>query len=60
MTSRCLLCKMYLNVNLLLLQEHKIAPHPFLEFYKDGKIHFVAPLERCSEFYVPEYQGNKE
>lgn len=35
--------------------EHKIAPHPYLEYHKGNRIYFVAPLEESEKFYVPEY-----
>eukprot|EP00794_Sanderia_malayensis_P011806 gene11806-13029_t len=38
------------------VQENKISPHPYLEYYKDSKIYFTAPLEECEKFYVPEYE----
>lgn len=37
------------------LQEHGISPHPYMEFYKNDKTYFVAPLDKNEEFYVPEY-----
>ena len=27
-----------------------------MEFYKNGKIFFVAPLDKNKDFYVPEYE----
>lgn len=37
-----------------LLQEKRLCAHPFLEIYRDGQIHFMAPLARQDDFYVPE------
>lgn len=37
-----------------LLQEKRLCAHPFLEIYRDGQIHFMAPLARQGDFYVPE------
>lgn len=39
---------------ILLLQEKRLCAHPFLEIYRDGQIHFMAPLTRQDDFYVPE------
>lgn len=38
----------------LSLQQFKLCAHPFLEIYDGKTIHFMAPLSRQSEFYVPE------
>lgn len=37
------------------VKEHGISPHPYMEFYKNDKTYFVAPLDKNEEFYVPEY-----
>lgn len=37
-----------------LFQEKRLCAHPFLEIYRDGQIHFMAPLARQGDFYVPE------
>lgn len=37
-----------------LFQEKRLCAHPFLEIYRDGQIHFMAPLARQDHFYVPE------
>ncbi|XP_054639584.1 testis-expressed protein 264 [Dunckerocampus dactyliophorus] len=36
------------------IKERKLCAHPFLEIYKGGLIHFMAPLARQGDFYVPE------
>lgn len=35
-------------------QERRLCAHPFLEIYREGQIHFMAPLARQGDFYVPE------
>ncbi|ESN99758.1 hypothetical protein HELRODRAFT_113546 [Helobdella robusta] len=35
------------------VQEHKLKAFPYIEFYKSGKIHYYAPLEKNLDFYVP-------
>lgn len=37
-----------------LFQEKRLCAHPFLEIYRDGQIHFMVPLARQGDFYVPE------
>ncbi|KAI2659060.1 Testis-expressed protein 264 [Labeo rohita] len=34
--------------------ERKLCAHPFLEIYKGGMIHYMGPLARQGDFYVPE------
>ncbi|XP_077780903.1 testis-expressed protein 264 isoform X2 [Podarcis muralis] len=36
------------------IKERKLCAHPRLEIYKGNKIHFVCPLARQGDFYVPE------
>lgn len=36
------------------LQERRLCAHPFLEIYQEGRIHFMSPLARQGDFYVPE------
>ncbi|XP_026130977.1 LOW QUALITY PROTEIN: testis-expressed protein 264-like [Carassius auratus] len=36
------------------IKERKLCAHPFLEIYKGGMIHYMAPLARQGDFYVPE------
>uniref|UniRef100_A0A674N5G3 Testis expressed 264, ER-phagy receptor n=2 Tax=Takifugu rubripes TaxID=31033 RepID=A0A674N5G3_TAKRU len=36
------------------IKEKRLCAHPFLEIYRDGQIHFMAPLARQGDFYVPE------
>ena len=43
-------------VHFPIFQEHGISPHPYIEFYKNDKIYFVAPLDKNKDFYVPEYE----
>lgn len=31
-----------------------MCAHPFLEIYKAGVIHYMSPLARQGDFYVPE------
>ncbi|XP_019751275.1 testis-expressed sequence 264 protein-like [Hippocampus comes] len=35
-------------------QDRKLCAHPFLEIYSNDVIHFMAPLARQGDFYVPE------
>lgn len=35
-------------------QVNKLCAHPYLEIYQGYKIHFMAPLAKQDEFYVPE------
>ncbi|XP_076860887.1 testis-expressed protein 264 homolog [Brachyhypopomus gauderio] len=36
------------------IKERKLCAHPFLEIYKDQQIHYMGPLARQGDFYVPE------
>uniref|UniRef100_A0A8C2BUV7 Testis expressed 264, ER-phagy receptor n=1 Tax=Cyprinus carpio TaxID=7962 RepID=A0A8C2BUV7_CYPCA len=36
------------------IKERKLCAHPFLEIYKGGMIHYMGPLARQGDFYVPE------
>ncbi|ESP02518.1 hypothetical protein LOTGIDRAFT_84765, partial [Lottia gigantea] len=36
------------------VQDHKLCAHPYLEIYDGKTMHFMAPLARQDEFYVPE------
>lgn len=36
------------------IKERRLCAHPFLEIYTKDKIHFMAPLARQADFYVPE------
>ncbi|XP_043108008.1 testis-expressed protein 264 homolog [Puntigrus tetrazona] len=36
------------------IKERKLCAHPFLEIYKGGMIHYMSPLARQGDFYVPE------
>ncbi|XP_077430136.1 testis-expressed protein 264 [Vanacampus margaritifer] len=36
------------------IKDRKLCAHPFLEIYSDRLIHFMAPLARQGDFYVPE------
>ncbi|XP_068568278.1 testis-expressed protein 264 homolog [Cebidichthys violaceus] len=36
------------------IKERRLCAHPFLEIYREGLIHFMAPLARQGDFYVPE------
>uniref|UniRef100_A0A3P9JM06 Testis expressed 264, ER-phagy receptor n=1 Tax=Oryzias latipes TaxID=8090 RepID=A0A3P9JM06_ORYLA len=37
-------------------KERNLWAHPFLEIYKNGQIHFMVPLDRQGDFYVPEFR----
>uniref|UniRef100_A0A8C1QUY9 Uncharacterized protein n=1 Tax=Cyprinus carpio TaxID=7962 RepID=A0A8C1QUY9_CYPCA len=37
-----------------LSRERKLCAHPFLEIYRGGMIHYMSPLARQGDFYVPE------
>ncbi|XP_051957287.1 LOW QUALITY PROTEIN: testis-expressed protein 264 homolog [Xyrauchen texanus] len=36
------------------IKERKLCAHPFLEIFREGMIHYMAPLARQGDFYVPE------
>ncbi|XP_075893425.1 testis-expressed protein 264 [Nelusetta ayraudi] len=36
------------------IKERRLCAHPFLEIYREGRIHFMGPLARQGDFYVPE------
>lgn len=36
------------------IKERKLCAHPFIEIYQGNMIHFMGPLARQSDFYVPE------
>lgn len=36
------------------IKERKLCAHPFIEIYRDGQIHYMGPLARQGDFYVPE------
>ncbi|XP_073682391.1 testis-expressed protein 264 homolog [Garra rufa] len=36
------------------IKERKLCAHPFLEIYREGMIHYMGPLARQGDFYVPE------
>lgn len=36
------------------IKERKLCAHPFLEIYRGGTIHYMSPLARQGDFYVPE------
>ncbi|KAK7127548.1 hypothetical protein R3I93_020202 [Phoxinus phoxinus] len=36
------------------IKERKLCAHPFLEIYRGGMIHYMSPLARQGDFYVPE------
>ncbi|XP_067243999.1 testis-expressed protein 264 homolog [Chanodichthys erythropterus] len=36
------------------IKERKLCAHPFLEIYRGGMIHYMTPLARQGDFYVPE------
>lgn len=36
------------------IKKRRLCAHPFLEIYREGLIHFIAPLARQGDFYVPE------
>ncbi|XP_006876066.1 PREDICTED: testis-expressed sequence 264 protein isoform X1 [Chrysochloris asiatica] len=36
------------------IKERKLCAHPWLEIYQQDQIHFVCPLARQGDFYVPE------
>uniref|UniRef100_A0A8C1W327 Testis expressed 264, ER-phagy receptor n=1 Tax=Cyprinus carpio TaxID=7962 RepID=A0A8C1W327_CYPCA len=36
------------------IKERKLCAHPFLEIYQGGMIHYMSPLARQGDFYVPE------
>uniref|UniRef100_A0AAQ6IK41 Testis expressed 264, ER-phagy receptor n=1 Tax=Anabas testudineus TaxID=64144 RepID=A0AAQ6IK41_ANATE len=35
-------------------KERRLCAHPFIEIYRESQIHFMAPLARQGDFYVPE------
>ncbi|XP_034541166.1 testis-expressed protein 264 [Notolabrus celidotus] len=36
------------------IKKRRLCAHPFLEIYREGLIHFMVPLARQGDFYVPE------
>ncbi|KAI1892729.1 hypothetical protein AGOR_G00136540 [Albula goreensis] len=38
------------------IKERKLCAHPFIEIYQGNLIHYMSPLARQSDFYVPELQ----
>ncbi|XP_020484693.1 testis-expressed protein 264 [Labrus bergylta] len=36
------------------IKKRRLCAHPFIEIYREGHIHFMAPLARQGDFYVPE------
>ncbi|CAH1784963.1 unnamed protein product [Owenia fusiformis] len=42
------------------IQENRLCAHPMLEIYDCNTIHFMAPLAKQDEFYVPETGQGKE
>ncbi|KAG7472471.1 hypothetical protein MATL_G00109050 [Megalops atlanticus] len=38
------------------IKERKLCAHPFIEIYRGDLIHYMSPLARQSDFYVPEVQ----
>uniref|UniRef100_UPI0037E74F68 testis-expressed protein 264 n=1 Tax=Semicossyphus pulcher TaxID=241346 RepID=UPI0037E74F68 len=36
------------------IKERKLCAHPFLEIYREGRIHYMVPLARQGDFDVPE------
>ncbi|GAB1608693.1 testis-expressed protein 264-like [Argonauta hians] len=42
------------------LKDRRLCAHPILEVYDDCNIHFIAPLAKQNEFYVPEAQASEE
>uniref|UniRef100_A0AAY5K2S7 Testis expressed 264, ER-phagy receptor n=1 Tax=Esox lucius TaxID=8010 RepID=A0AAY5K2S7_ESOLU len=41
-------------------KERKLCAHPFLEIYKDNRIHYMSPLGRQGDFYVPEVRQDPD
>ncbi|XP_061114377.1 testis-expressed protein 264 homolog [Conger conger] len=42
------------------IKERKLCAHPFIEIYQGSTIHFMGPLARQSDFYIPELQEDSE
>ncbi|CAK8681024.1 unnamed protein product [Clavelina lepadiformis] len=40
------------------ITERKLSAHPFLEIYLKNKIHYMGPLSKQSDFFVPEVKYN--
>ena len=38
-------------------QANDLCAYPFIELYDGGSIHFMAPLSKQKDFYVPETGG---
>ncbi|KAM9443890.1 testis-expressed protein 264 isoform 1-T2 [Clarias gariepinus] len=38
------------------IKDRKLCAHPFLEIYRNHLIHYLSPLSRQGDFYVPEVQ----
>ncbi|XP_006630764.3 testis-expressed protein 264 homolog isoform X2 [Lepisosteus oculatus] len=41
------------------IKERKLCAHPFLEIYRGDLIHYMSPLARQSDFYVPEVRDTE-
>lgn len=41
------------------MTERRLCAHPFLEIYRDGHIHYMAPLARQGDFYIPEIRDRQ-
>ncbi|XP_067287940.1 testis-expressed protein 264 homolog [Pseudorasbora parva] len=41
------------------IKERKLCAHPFLEIYRGRMIHYMSPLARQGDFYVPEVREAK-
>ena len=39
---------------ILYWKANDLCAYPFIELYQDGLIHFLAPLSKQKDFYVPE------
>ncbi|KAJ7999897.1 hypothetical protein DPEC_G00199180 [Dallia pectoralis] len=42
------------------IKERNLCAHPFLEIYKDNLIHYMSPLGRQGDFYVPEVRHDPD
>ncbi|KAL0978126.1 hypothetical protein UPYG_G00166480 [Umbra pygmaea] len=42
------------------IKERKLCAHPFLEIYKGNVIHYISPLGRQGDFYVPEVRQDPD
>ena len=46
--------------NKFVFQYHKLSAHPCIEYYSKDKIHYIAPLSKQSDFFVPQVSYQRQ